>query len=80
MIADGEVCDAGADLAHNACALMTENGRERAFRVCAGEGELIGVADACGHDLDEDFARFRTIEVNFDDFQWFSGLKGDRSA
>jgi hypothetical protein len=34
---------------------MAEDGREQAFRVGAGKGEFIGVANAGGLDLDQDF-------------------------
>jgi hypothetical protein len=40
---------------------MAENGRETAPRVGAGPGEFVGVADAGGLDLDQNFARARAF-------------------
>jgi hypothetical protein len=46
----------GPDLQHDAGALVAEDGGEQALRIAAGEGELVGVADAGGLDLDQHLA------------------------
>ena len=56
-----------ADFAHDAGAFVTADDRQRAFRVCAGQGEFIGVANAGGLDFDQHFARPRSIELDLDD-------------
>jgi hypothetical protein len=48
--------DAGADIDDHARALMAEDGRENALGIGAGPGEFVGVADAGGLDLDQNFA------------------------
>ena len=77
MVTDLQIGHARANLADNAGALMAEDGREGAFRISTRSGELVSVTDSGRLDLDEDFARFRPLEVNLDDFQRFSGLEGD---
>ena len=72
--------DAGSDIDNDARALMAEDRREQALGVRAREGELVGVADAGGLDLDQDFARLRAFEVDLHDFQRLSGFEGDGGA
>ena len=55
---------------------MAQNGRKHAFRIGAGTGELVRVANAGGLDLDQNFACLRAFQINFDDFKRFPGLKG----
>ena len=74
MIAGLHRCHAGSDLADDAGALMAEDGRKDAFRIGARERELVGVADAGGHDLDEDFAGLRTVKLYGRNLQRFAGL------
>jgi hypothetical protein len=38
------------------------------------------VADSGRLDLDKNFARFRTIQIEFDDFEWLLRLEGDGGA
>ena len=64
MVAFGDGAHAGPDIDHDSRALMAENGRERALRVLAGEGELVGMANAGRLDLDEDLALFRAFELH----------------
>ena len=60
---------ARADLDHHACALVAQDGREQAFGIVARAGELVGVADAGGLDLDHHLALFRAFEVDLHHFQ-----------
>ena len=56
MIALLEGLDAWPDVDDDAGAFVTENCRENAFRIGAGQREFVGVADAGRLDLDEDLA------------------------
>ncbi len=69
-----------ADIDHHARALMAEDGGEQALRIGAGKGELVGVADAGGFDLDQHFALARAFQVNGFDRERLSGLKGNGGA
>jgi hypothetical protein len=53
-------------------------GREQAFRVLAGQRELVGVADAGGLDLDQHLAGFRTFELHMHDRERLACLKRHR--
>src|SRR5215210_4249659 len=68
MIVPFQRGDARAKLAHYPGALMAHDGRKQTFGIRPGDGELIGVADAARLDLDQHLARFRPLEVEFDDF------------
>ncbi|MCY1166999.1 hypothetical protein D9M73_69550 [compost metagenome] len=72
MVAFLERGDAGADVDHDACAFMAQDGREYAFRVGTRERVVVGVADAGGLDLDQYFAETRAVEVH--------GFNGEGSA
>src|SRR5262249_28136951 len=52
---------------HDAGALVAEDGREQPFRIGAGEREFIGVTDAGGLHLDQDFGAFRALQLDFRD-------------
>ncbi len=54
---------------------MAQNGGKRAFRIIAGAGELIGVADTGCLDFNQHLTGLGTFQVYFDDFQWLTGLK-----
>jgi hypothetical protein len=56
---------------------MAHDGWEQALWVCARNGKLVGMANTRGFHFHQNFARFRAFEMNLDDFQWFSGFKGD---
>jgi hypothetical protein len=71
---------AGTNIHDDARSLVAENGGEQAFGVGPGQGELIGVADAGGLDLDEDFACLWAFEIYLDDFQGFTGLESHCST
>src|SRR5262249_52525209 len=61
--------DAGADFLDDAAALVAEDDREHAFGIGAGQRECVGVADTGRDDADEDFAGFRTFEIDLLDAQ-----------
>ena len=67
-------------LDHDPGALMPEDRRENALRIGAGQGELIGVADAGRLDFDQDFAGARAFQVHGFQAQWLAGLAGHGSA
>ena len=79
-VSQGDLQDALADLDHHAGALMAQDGREGALRVGPREGELVGVADPGGLDLDHHLAGFRAVEVDLGDLQLLARLEGDRGA
>ena len=72
--------DARADLAHDAGALVAEDGREDALRVGARQREGVGVADAGRHDLDQHLAGLRAFDVDGLDGEGLAGFPGDRGA
>ena len=78
MVALPEPGHAGADLAHDARALVAQDRREEPLGIRARPRELVGVTDPGGHDLDQDLARFRPLEIDFDDFEGLARLEGDR--
>ena len=59
---------------------MPENAGKDALAVQSVERVGIRVADARGHDFDQDFALLRTVEIEFDNFQRFLRFKGDGGA
>ena len=72
--------DAVTDLADDTRPLMTEDRRERPFRIIARQGEGIGVADAGRLDLDQDLAGLRPFEIDFLDDQRLGRLQRDGCA
>ncbi len=64
-----QALDAGPYIDHDACAFVPENRREQSFRVGAGQGVLIGMADSGSLDLHQHFARLRALEIDFLDGQ-----------
>src|SRR5208337_2566092 len=61
-------------------ALVPEDGGKEPFRVGAGQGELVGVADAGRLDLDEDLAFAGPIEIDLRDLERLSGGDADSGA
>ncbi len=59
---------------------MAQDRGEEALRIGAGQGIGIGVADAGRLDLDQNFARFRSFQIEFDDFERLLRLEGDGGA
>jgi len=59
---------------------VPEDGGKEPFRVGAGQGELVGVADAGRLDLDEDLAFAGPIEIDLRDLERLSGGDADSGA
>ncbi len=72
--------DARADIDDDASTLMAENRWEKAFRISARKGEVVGVTDPGGLDLDQHFARARAFQLNGHDLERLSSLNGDGGA
>ena len=58
-------------------ALVTQHDGKQAFRIFAGQGEGVGVADAGVGDLHQHFALLRRGDVDLDDLQRFACGEGD---
>ena len=71
---------ARADLAHDARALVAEDGGKLALRIEARERVGVGVADAGRHDLDQHLAGLRAVDVDRLDGERLVGLPGDGGA
>ena len=56
---------------------MPEDRWKQAFRVLAGERELVGVADAGRFDLDHHLAGFRAVELHVGDRERMARLEGN---
>ena len=80
MIALLERRHARPHLDHDARALMAHDRREEAFRIGAGNRELVGMANAGRLDLDQHFALLRAFEIDLDDFQGLGLFKGNGGA
>src|SRR5665213_2017025 len=80
MVAGLDRGDAVADLAHDARAFMSENRREDAFRIGAGQRVGVGVANAGRLDLDQHLAGLRSFDVDGLDGERLAGLPGHRRA
>lgn len=76
MVADLERSHARADFLDHATAFMAEDDREHAFRILAGEGERIGMADPAGDNAHEHFAGLRTLHIDLLDRQWLACFPG----
>src|SRR5688572_11385822 len=59
---------------------MPENRREDSLRILALERIGIGMTDAGRHDLDQDFAGLRAVQVDLDDFERLIGGESDSGA
>ena len=68
MVADLHLLHAGADLAHDACAFVTDHRRQLA-RTDALDGGQIGMTEAGGGHLDQDFAGTGALQVDLLDSQ-----------
>ena len=69
-----------ADLDHNTCALVPQNGWKQAFGVGTRQGEFIGVANASCFDLNQNLSGFGAFKVYIHHFQRFTGLNGNGGA
>jgi hypothetical protein len=79
-IAGFDAGHAGADFLDDAAALVTEDHREHAFGIGAGQRESVGVAHAGGDDANEHFACLRPLKIDLLDAQGFACFPGDRST
>ncbi len=59
---------------------MTQDAREYALGILAGQGVRVGVADAGGDDTHQDFTLLRRRHIDFDDFQRLVGGEGNGST
>src|SRR4029079_14241941 len=80
MVAWLDAGDAGTDFLDDTAAFVTEDYREHAFGVGAGQCEGVGVTNARGDDANEHLAGLRTLQIDFLDAQWFACFPGDRST
>src|SRR5262245_51353206 len=55
---------------------MPENGREDALGVCSGEGEFVGMTDACCLHLNQHLALARPLQTDFHNLQGSAGCNG----
>ena len=69
---------ARAHVHHDAGTFMPEDGREDAFGIGAGQGVVVGVADARGLDLDQDLAEPGAVQVDRLDGE--GGIGGPRHS
>src|SRR6185437_629954 len=72
--------DAGADLANDAGAFMTEDRRKNSFAVQTVQRVGVGVTDSRCLDLDQDLAGPGPFQIELDDLEWLLGLEGHRGA
>jgi len=77
MVAGRDRFHARAGFDHDAGAFMAEDGGEDAFGVFAAEAEGVGVADAAGFDLNQNFPGFRPPDFDFFDAKRGAGFPGD---
>ena len=68
--------DAFAHLHHDASALMAQHRRKDALWVIARQGESIGMAHACVRDLDQHLTFLGWSDIDLDNLQGLSSLKG----
>jgi hypothetical protein len=76
VVAGNNAGDACAHFAHDAGAFMAEYAGKEPLAVEAVERVGIGMADAGRHDLDQNLARLRPFEFEFDDLQRLLGFEG----
>ena len=61
-------------------AFVAQYGREQAFRVCAGQGERIGVTDGGIDDAYQHLTGLRPFDIDLDQFQRLAGFQRNRST
>ena len=69
--------DARADVNHDARALVAQNGRKQSLGVGARQRELIGMTNAAGPDLHQNFAGARSFKLNMSHGKGLAGLESD---
>jgi hypothetical protein len=72
--------DSRSDIDDDTGTLVTQNGGEQAFGVGPGERELVGVANACRLDLDQNLPGLGTIKLDICDLERFGFLQCNSSA
>ena len=72
--------DALSHLPDDAGTLVAEDRRENSLAVEAIKRIGVGVANSRRLDLDKDFARFGTLQIELDDFERLLGLECDSGA
>ena len=72
--------DTGTDVNDDAGALVTQDRREQAFRIATGTREFVGVSNAGRLDLDQHFARLRSVKLHRLDNQRCPGSMRDSST
>ncbi len=77
VIAHGKAVDAFADLFDDAGGFMPEHHRHRTGTGAVDDGE-VGVAEARGLDLDQDFARAGARQIDLDDLERLRARVRDR--
>ena len=77
MVIDLDRCHSRANGTDDARALVAQNGWKDAFAVEPVQRIGVGVANACRHDLDQDFTLFRAFQIKLDNLKRFLRLKGD---
>src|SRR3546814_900477 len=77
VIALFQAAHARPDIHHHTGTLVAEDGWKDAFRVSAGQGEGVGMADAGGLDLDQYLAGFRALQIDALNGQWLARRVGD---
>ena len=80
VVARLDAGDARPDLQHHARALMPQDRGEQALGIQPVQGVGVGVADACGLDLDQHLAGLGAFQVDLDDLQRLLGFEGDGGA
>ncbi|MNT35089.1 hypothetical protein D3C72_1711030 [compost metagenome] len=77
MIAHCNRSDAFTHRLDDGAAFVPQDRRKDTFRVRAGQGVGIGVADTAGDNAQQHFASLGHGHVDFDDLQRFLGLEGN---
>ncbi|MNM91483.1 hypothetical protein D3C81_1037820 [compost metagenome] len=80
MVTHGHRGHALAHCLDDRAAFMTQDRREDALWVGAGQGVGVGVADTAGNHPQQHFAGLGHGYVHFDDFQGFLGFEGYSST
>ncbi|MNS61756.1 hypothetical protein D3C72_947920 [compost metagenome] len=80
MIADGDGSHALADRFNDCSTFVAEDRREDAFRVSAGKGVGIGMANTGSHHAQQHFTCLGHGDINFNDLQRFLGLECNGGA
>ena len=77
MVPGLEMSHSGADVDDDAGALVAQDRWKEALRVGARQRVFVGVADAGGFDLDQDFPFAWAVQLHGVDGQGLPGFKGD---